>query len=66
MAGLLTLVGIGYAAAYPLIIWDRVIAHWSQILFGIVLVLFSKAAHLKIWQFHEERVSSPKKSLTGP
>jgi uncharacterized protein (TIRG00374 family) len=66
MVGLLTCVGIGNAAAYPLIIWDRVIAHWSQILFGIVLVLFSKAAHLKVWQFHEERVASPKKGLTVP
>ena len=34
MVGLLAFVGIGSPAAYPLIVWDRLIAHWSQILFG--------------------------------
>ena len=64
MVELLTFVGIGHALAFPVIVWDRLIAHWSQLFFGIVLVLFSREANLKIWQFQEEKVSSPKKSLT--
>ena len=59
MIGLLAFVGIGGQPAYPLIIWDRLIAHWSQLLFGVVLVLFSRAAHLKLWQFEGED-SSPR------
>ena len=61
MVGLLTFVGVGGPAAYPLIVWDRLIAHWSQILFGALLVLFSRAAHLEIWRFEEEGAPSPKK-----
>ena len=64
MVGLLAFVGIGGPAAYPLIVWDRLIAHWSQILFGALLILFSKAAHLEIWQFEEEGVPCPKKGLS--
>ncbi len=64
MVGLLAFVGIGNAVAFPLIVWDRLIAHWSQLFFGIVLVLFSRAANLKIWQFQEERDPSSKKGLT--
>ncbi len=66
MVGMLAFGGIGSAAAYPLIIWDRVIAHWSQILFGVVLVLFSKAANIKVWQFDEERTPAPDKSPIVP
>jgi uncharacterized protein (TIRG00374 family) len=61
MLKLLSLIGIGNPVAYPLIIWDRVIAHWSQILFGIIFILFSKAANVKIWQFEEEMSSSKKR-----
>jgi hypothetical protein len=61
MVKLLSLIGIGNPVAYPLIIWDRVIAHWSQILFGIIFILFSKAANVKIWQFKEEMSSSKKR-----
>ncbi len=64
MFELLTLSGIGSPWAYPLIIWDRVIAHWSQLFFGIVLVLFNNATHLKIWQFQKEAAPSPNKSVT--
>jgi uncharacterized protein (TIRG00374 family) len=64
MVELLAFVGIGSPAAYPLIVWDRLIAHWSQILFGAVLVLFSRAAHLEIWQLDEEGGPSPKKALS--
>jgi glycosyltransferase 2 family protein len=64
MVGLLALLGIGNPVAYALIVWDRLIAHWSQILFGAVLVLFSRAAHLEIWRFEEEEIHSPKKGLT--
>ncbi len=66
MLELLALAGIGAASAYPLIIWDRVIAHWSQLLLGMILVLFSKAAHLKIWQLQKERTPSSNKSVTVP
>ncbi len=59
MVGLLAFVGIGGPPAYPLIIWDRLIAHWSQLFFGVVLVLFSRAAHLKLWQFQGDD-SSPR------
>lgn len=51
MLRLLALVGIGNPVAYPLIIWDRFIAHWSQIFLGIVLIVFSKTLNLKIWHF---------------
>jgi uncharacterized protein (TIRG00374 family) len=64
MVGLLAFVGIGGSLAYPIIIWDRLIAHWSQLFFGVILILFSKAAHLKIWQLEEEGIPSSKKGLT--
>ena len=64
MVELLAFVGIGKTVAFPLIVWDRLIAHWSQLFFGIVLVLFSGAANLKIWQFQEETNPSSKKGLT--
>jgi len=63
MLELLALVGVASSAAYPLIIWDRLIAHWSQIVLGMVLALFSRAVNLKIWHFEEEGVSSSTKSL---
>jgi glycosyltransferase 2 family protein len=63
MVGLLAFIGIGGPSAYPLIIWDRLIAHWSQLLFGVVLVLFSRAAHLKLWQFQGEDSSPREKTL---
>jgi len=50
MVQLLAFVGIGGSMAFPLIVWDRLIAHWSQIFFGLVLILFSKAIHLEVWQ----------------
>lgn len=62
MVELLTFVGVGNAIAFPLIVLDRLIAHWSQLVFGMVLVLFSKAANLKVWHFQEEKVPSPKKA----
>ena len=61
MVGLLAFVGIGNTVAFPLIVWDRLIAHWSQLFLGIVLVLFSRAANLKIWQFKEEEAPLPEK-----
>jgi len=56
MLQLLAFVGIGNSVAYPLIIWDRVIAHWSQIMLGMVLIIFSRSVNLKIWQFEETGV----------
>lgn len=64
MVELLAFVGISNVMAFPVIVWDRLIAHWSQLFFGIVLVLFSRAANLKIWQFQEEKAPSPQKSMT--
>jgi len=61
MVGLLAFVGIQGPVAYPLIIWDRLIAHWSQLFLGVVFVLFNKAIRLKGWQFEEESVPSPQK-----
>jgi glycosyltransferase 2 family protein len=61
MVGLLAFVGIQSPVAYPLIIWDRLIAHWSQLFLGILFVLFNKAIRLKGWQFEEESVPSPQK-----
>jgi hypothetical protein len=66
MVGMLAFVGVGSTAAYPLIIWDRVIAHWSQIVLGIVFVLFSRAAKIKVWQSDEERTPAPDKGLIVP
>jgi uncharacterized protein (TIRG00374 family) len=57
MLKLLELLGIGNQMAYPLIIWDRIIAHWSQILLGIFLLLMSRTIKLKIWEFGEEKES---------
>ncbi|MGD8371111.1 MAG: lysylphosphatidylglycerol synthase transmembrane domain-containing protein [Syntrophobacterales bacterium] len=61
MLQLLAFVGIGNSVAYPLIIWDRVIAHWSQIVLGMVLIIFSRSVNLKIWQFEETGVPIQKK-----
>jgi glycosyltransferase 2 family protein len=61
MLKLLEFLGIGNPVAYPLIIWDRIIAHWSQVLLGVVLLLFSSTIKLKIWEFQEEKVSSSQK-----
>ena len=61
MLKLLEFLGIGNLAAYPLIIWDRIIAHWSQILLGVVLLLFSSTIKLKIWEFQEEKGPSSQK-----
>ena len=63
MLKLLAFVGIGNPVAYPLIILDRFIAHWSQILLGIVLVSFSRAINVKMWQLEEDKVSPPTKKL---
>jgi uncharacterized protein (TIRG00374 family) len=63
MVGLLAFVGIEGPLAYPIIIWDRLIAHWSQLFFGILLIFFSKAAHLKVWQLEEEGIPSAKKGV---
>ncbi len=63
MVGLLAFVGIQGPVAYPLIILDRLIAHWSQLFLGIVFVLFNKTIRLKGWQFEEESVSAPKKDI---
>jgi uncharacterized protein (TIRG00374 family) len=57
MLELLGLVGVGHGLAFPLIIWDRFIAHWSQILFGVGIILFSKPLNLKIWHFKEDGVT---------
>jgi len=58
MLKLLAFVGIANPLAYPIIIWDRFIAHWSQILLGMAVILFSKAIRLKVWHFREDKVSS--------
>jgi uncharacterized protein (TIRG00374 family) len=55
MLKLLDYLGIGNQMAYPLIIGDRIIAHWSQVLLGILLLLFSGTINLKIWEFKEEK-----------
>ncbi len=51
---LLEFLGIGVPIVYPLIIWDRIIAHWSQILFGVLFLLLGGAAGIKIWEFEKE------------
>lgn len=56
MLKLLAFVGVGNVLAYPLIIWDRFIAHWSQVLLGMVVIVFSRAINLKIWHFEEDTV----------
>jgi len=61
MLKLLEFLGVGNPVAYPLIIWDRIIAHWSQVLLGAVLLLFSRSIKLKIWEFQEEKVPSSQK-----
>ena len=58
MVGLLAFVGIQGPVAYPLIMGDRLIAHWSQLLLGILFVLFNKAIRLKAWQSQEDGASS--------
>jgi uncharacterized protein (TIRG00374 family) len=63
MLKLLGFVGITGQIVYPLIIWDRIIAHWSQILLGIVFVLFSKPIKLKVWQTEEDQISPPERDL---
>ena len=63
MLKLLSFVGIGNLVAYPLIILDRFIAHWSQILLGILLVSFSRAMNIKMWQFEEDKVPTSTKKL---
>jgi len=63
MLKLLAFVGIGNPVAYPLIILDRFIAHWSQIILGIVLVSFSRAMNVKMWQFEEDKVLPPTQNL---
>lgn len=55
MLKLLEYLGIGSQMAYPLIIGDRIIAHWSQVLFGALLLLFSSTIKLKLWEFKEEK-----------
>jgi glycosyltransferase 2 family protein len=64
MAGLLTFVGVQSSVAYPTIMVDRLIAHWSQLLLGIVFVLFNKAIRLRGWEFRDDdEAPSPKKDL---
>jgi uncharacterized protein (TIRG00374 family) len=52
---LLEFLNIGNQTAYPLILWDRLIAHWSQILLGLLLLLLSRPLKLKIWESQEEK-----------
>jgi uncharacterized protein (TIRG00374 family) len=63
MVKLLALVGITSPVAYPLILWDRFISHWSQILLGVVFVIFSKPIQVKIWQSEEGPLAPAEKSL---
>ena len=63
MLKLLAFVGITSPVAYPLIIWDRFIAHWSQILLGVLFVVFSKPIKLKIWQSEESQFSPAEKGF---
>ena len=54
MLHLLQFVGIAGPVVYPIILWDRLISHWSQILFGALVVLISKPINLKIWHTAED------------
>lgn len=56
MLKLLAMIGFTAPVAYPLIIWDRLISHWSQIFFGGLLVALSKPINLKVWRAEEERI----------
>ena len=58
MIKLLGFVGITGPIVYPLIIWDRFIAHWSQIFLGILFVLSSKPINVKVWHTEEDQLSS--------
>lgn len=49
MLNLLAFVGVENSLAYPLIIWDRLIAHWSQIIFAFIFVTFGRSGNLRIW-----------------
>lgn len=53
MRTLLALIGVAPAAAYPLILWDRFISHWSQIVLGMIFVMFSQPINVKIWHTSE-------------
>ena len=55
MVKLLGFVGVTGQFIYPLIIWDRIIAHWSQIILGIIFVIFSKPINLKVWHSEGEQ-----------
>ncbi len=61
MMKLLEFIGMTSSAAYPLIIWDRIISHWSQVLLGVVFVIFSKPINVKIWHTEEDQL--PENSL---
>lgn len=63
MLTLLGFVGITETFAYPLIIWDRIIAHWSQVVLGLLFVMFSKPINLKIWHAESEPSAPNKQSL---
>lgn len=62
MLNLLALFHIGGDVAYSLIIWDRLIAHWSQILFGLIFVMFNRQSNLKVWDTEKESQPLSRKS----
>jgi uncharacterized protein (TIRG00374 family) len=65
MLKLLSLVGIADPAAYPLIIWDRFIAHWSQIILGVVFMIVNKRINLEIVPSRDLKLSGNEKKLEG-
>ncbi|MCP4403341.1 MAG: flippase-like domain-containing protein [bacterium] len=63
MVKLLAFVGVTGQFIYPLIIWDRIIAHWSQIVLGLLFVIFSKPIKLKVWHTESEQNAPSEQSL---
>lgn len=65
MLKLLTLVRIGNPTAYPLIIWDRFIAHWSQIILGAVFIIVNKRINLEIVPKRDLKLGGADQKLEG-
>ena len=65
MLKLLSLVRIADPAAYPLIIWDRFIAHWSQIILGVLFIIFNRRINLDIVPKRNLNLAGTEKKIEG-
>jgi uncharacterized protein (TIRG00374 family) len=65
MLKLLSLVRIADPAAYPLIICDRFIAHWSQIILGVVFMIVNKRINLEIFPNRDLKLADTEEKLEG-